>query len=115
MREDIEWTDEMGEISGFGGSYETACRKMVMRAATWLRAHEDADPTFGEIEGVFGISDAFNDDAKQAREEMVKAAKDVSGNAGGPTGAMIHACTQHVVYISEYGWDEYKRQMESKE
>ena len=37
-----EFTPMMGEISGFGGSYEAGCRAMLKAAVEWLDAEKAA-------------------------------------------------------------------------
>ena len=59
-----EYTKDMGEISGFGGGYEEACRKMVLAGLDWFDANPDADPQFHGYEGIYGIITEDNDDAK---------------------------------------------------
>lgn len=105
--ETYEFTDEMGEISGFGGSYERACRDMVIAGVEWLDEHPDAEPEILEMENVIGLVKADNDAAEQLTDVMADAAEDT------PTGAMMHACVRHVIYVGENGWDEYVELMES--
>lgn len=96
-----EYTKEMREISGFGGSYEAACRAMVVAGLEWLDERAEADPKFSTYENIFGIIKSENDDAKALREVMSKAAND------DPTGAMMQATIGHVLWIKKNGWDKY--------
>lgn len=41
-----EYTEGMGEISGFGGDYEQQCRAMVIAGVEWFDEHPDANPRF---------------------------------------------------------------------
>lgn len=100
------FTAEMEEISGFGGSYEVACRTMVLAAAKWLDDHPVRDLRAEELPGVFGIVRAVTKDAKELESAMVGAVE------GGPTGAMVHACTNHAYAIAAKGWDAYALLME---
>jgi hypothetical protein len=61
-----QFTDDMREISGFGGGYEQQCRAMVLAGLDWLDAHPDADPKFHGYSGVYGIATEDNDDAKRS-------------------------------------------------
>lgn len=104
-----KWHPEAREISGFGGSYEEACRAMVERGAEWLEEHEDADPIVEQAEGVYGLTRAENDDADSLMSAMAEAARDVGGD--GPTGAMKQACVNHAGYVERNGWDAYQEAM----
>lgn len=114
-----QWTDDMGEISGFGGSYEQACRAMVLAGADWLDAHSSADPKFVEYKGIFGIVEPRNRDAKHLLRAMHKAANRYARSIGCPderaTGAMTHAAVEHVMYIRANGWERYQRCMCSRD
>lgn len=109
---EFEWTDEMDEISGFGEEgmwdYEQACRDMVIAGAEWIGENE-SDPEFTEIDGVTGIINAENDAAEGLTDAMADA---VEGDS--PTGAMMHTCVAHVLWIAEHGWDEYVERMEDR-
>lgn len=113
---EYEFTDEMGEISGFGDdlpSYEEACRAMVTTGAEWLDENPDADPGFAELQAdgmsFFGVIKEKNGDAAALVEAMTDAAKEAGGES--PTGAMVHAAVSHVMWIDENGWDAYVEKM----
>jgi hypothetical protein len=97
-----EYTDDMGEISGFGGGYEQACRDMLLAGMKWLDDHPEADPQFRGCEGVYGI---LTEDSKDA-EELSKA---VTAVCDGCSGAMHQAVCSHLVWIKSNSWDEYVR------
>lgn len=40
---EFKHTDDMGEISGFGGGYEAACQNMLSAGVKWLNEHQNAD------------------------------------------------------------------------
>ena len=107
-----QYTDDMGELSGFGGGYEEACRKMVVTGLEWLDAHPKADPQFHGYENIYGVIIEENDDAKQ----LSKAVVDATG--GDCTGAM-HQCTiSHILWIHKNGWETYcakRREAHAKE
>ena len=100
-----EYTKDMGEISGFGGGYEEACRKMVLAGLDWFDANPDADPQFHGYEGIYGIITEDNDDAKALTEAVVAPAK------GDCTGAMHQATMGHVMAARRLGWDGYVAEM----
>jgi len=104
-----QYTEDMGEISGFGGGYEQACRDMVLAGLKWLEENPDADPKFQGYKNVFGLILDDNDDAKALTKVMLAACKE------GATGAMHHASVSHVMFISKNGWEEYCKKMRERE
>lgn len=98
--EKYSWRDGMGEISGFGGGYEEACRTMLRAGLRWLDAHQDADPKFSGYVGVFGIVDESNEDAKALSKAVMDAVPDCSG-------AMHHGVVKACLYVRKNGWDAY--------
>lgn len=103
------WTDDMGEISGFGGGYENVCRAMVLAGIQWIDEHPDADPKFHGYNGIYGIITEDNDDAKALTAAVVAAAN------GDCTGAMHQASVGHVMAYKRLGWDEYSKQLRERE
>lgn len=120
MSDKREWTDDMGEISGFGGSYEAGCRAMVLAGIAWFDAHPDADPTFQGFKNVFGLITESNEDAK-ALEQAIMDAEVVMDDGRvtkvreEATGAMYHAAVRHCLAYRRLGWDEYCRQLRARE
>lgn len=102
------WTDDMGEISGFGGGYEALCRAMALAGINWLDEHPNASPSYKGFKGVFGLITEDNDDAK----ELEKAIMGVDG-ATDCAGAMHHAAVNHCLAYKRLGWDEYCNQLRS--
>ena len=100
-----EFTPEMGEISGFGGGYEVACRLMLASGLRWLDAHPNSDPQFHGFKGVYGVIAEDNDDAKALSKAVV------DGAGGDCTGAMHQAVVSHCLWIRKNGWDAYVREM----
>ncbi len=98
----------MHEISGFGGAYEEACRKMVLAGVQWLDEHPEAKIAFSSLDGVFGIVKAQNAESQALLDTMVQAGSE-------PSGAMVHAACDHIFYIKHHGWDAYVIAMSKKE
>ena len=75
-------------------------------AARWLwwDANPKANPVSETLEGVYGLINPGNEDAKALEKVMLGAVPDC-------TGAMHHATTMAVLFIHANGWDEYARQM----
>lgn len=99
-----EFEEGMSEVSGFGGSYERACRKMIKAGMEWFDEHPEADPQFGGYEGIYGIISMDNDDAK-------KLSKAVTASVDDCTGAMHQATIGHILHIQKVGWKTYIEEM----
>jgi len=104
MTEERIWTDDMDEISGFGGGYEAACRAMVIAGLEWFDDHPESAPTFQTYEHVIGVSTPMTDCAKKLETAMSNAGGDV-------TGAMMQVTTNHVLWIHAHSWKEYHDSM----
>lgn len=101
----FEWTEDMRDISGFGGGYERACRQMISQGCAWWSSHPDADPKFHGFKEVMGICLEDNDDAKALSAAI---------NAGidGASGAMHQAAVSHVFQWRRLGsWLAYQTMM----
>lgn len=94
-------TEEMGEISGFGGGYESCCQDMLEAGVKWLAERPDANLEGHSFKGIYGIMVPDSDDAK----ELDKVVIDASG--GEASGAMHHAVMSRLFFISKNGWDVY--------
>ena len=99
-----QYTEDMREISGFGGGYETTCRAMVLAGLDWFDAHSEATPKFHGYKGIYGIIGEDNEDAKSLSNAIVTAAKDC-------TGAMHQAAVSHVLAARDMGWEKYVEKM----
>lgn len=96
-------------ISGFGGSYETACQKMVVSGMEWLDANKEANPTFDQFKNIYGLTANENKDMELMQTHMNEAIDK------GASGAMMQACTNHVLFASKNGWDKYIEEITKKE
>lgn len=116
-----QWSEDMGEISGFGGGYEAACRAMVLAGIQWIDEHPSADPQFRGYEGIYGVINEENDDAKALVAAMMDApvyhdGKKIQEHVKDDcTGAMHHASCGHVMAYKRLGWDEYCRQLRTRD
>lgn len=98
------FTNDMREISGFGGGYEEACRKMVLAGLEWFDQHPEADPKYHGFKGVYGVIDEDSDDAKMLSQAVI-------GAVGDCTGAMHQAAISHIFFIRKNGWNAYAAKM----
>ena len=98
-------TEEMGEISGFGGGYEELCQDMLEAGVKLLVENPDMDPHFKGYEGIYGIIDADNEDGRKLSEVIINASNDEC------TGAMHQAAIMRLLYISKHGWDRYCKEV----
>lgn len=93
VREQFSWSEGMGEISGFGGGYEQACRDMLYAGLAWLKDKPGADLSIEETEDVRAIE-----------KVIVTACPDC-------TGAMHGAVMNALAFIHMKGWAEYAKVM----
>ena len=103
-----QYTDDMSELSGFGGGYEDTLRAMVVSGLEHLDANPHADPQFSGYKNIFGIITEDNADGKELSEAVVKAAN------GDCTGAMHQAAISHILWIRNNGWDQYCAEMRKR-
>ena len=104
---EYEYTEDMDEISGFGGAYEAACRQMVLAGVKWLKEHPEASPQFHGWKGVAGVIAEDNDDANSLSKAIVEVVPDCSG-------AMYGSAVSHALYIHANGWDKYAALMRDR-
>ena len=96
-----QYTDDMGEISGFGGDYEQTCRNMVVAGLEWLDSNPNSDPQFHGYKSIYGVITEDNEDAKKLSDAVVNA------SGGDCTGAMHQATISRILWIRKNGWDKY--------
>lgn len=100
----FEWTEDMRDISGFGGGYERACRQMISQGCAWWSAHADADPKFHGFKEVIGICMEDNADAEALSAAITQGID--------PSGAMHQAAVSHVFQWRRLGsWVAYQEMM----
>lgn len=119
-QEKKEWTDDMGEISGFSRGYEAACRAMVIAGIEWVDSNPQEDPVFSSYKGIYGVINPENDAAKSLHQAMLAPpvffnGKKIQDKVGDDcTGAMIQATTTHVLAYKQLGWEEYCRRLKKE-
>lgn len=96
MRDKYPWEDNMGEVSGFGGAYEDACRTMIYSGLAWLEGNKCPD-----------LEDTGTPDYKALEEA-------VASPEPGCSGAMHSAAMSHCLFISRNGWDKYVQEMKKR-
>ena len=100
-----DYSKVKGEISGFGGGYENDCRKMVIAGLEWCDKHPEAELSYKEFNGIYGITTGESEDMKLCQDVMFEV---VNNDC---TGAMTHAAMTHLVFIRKNGWDKYMEEM----
>ncbi len=110
------WDEAMGQVSGFGGDYEAACRSMVLAGFKWVDEHPFKAPVFVEFVNVYGITEQANPSAVELRAAILDAEFQMSDGAKGKartmaTGAMVHAAIRHSMFYFHHGWDEWHTKM----
>ena len=114
-----KWVESMGEISGFGENYEECCRFTVTKGLEFLddmrkKYPTEPNPKYHSLENVFGIQCESNKVAKELRDFILWKVEDFFGKEFGLSGAMYHACTNHISWIIHHSWDEYVIKMNEK-
>jgi len=95
------------DISGFGGSYEAGCQKMLINGLKFLNEHPNFDwSAYKEYRGVFGLTIAESCEAKDLDDAVCQ---DVE-----PSGAMHSAVISHLAYINRHGYDGWIREAEKQ-
>jgi hypothetical protein len=101
-------TDDMGEISGFGGGYEELCQDMLEAGVKWLNEHPKPDLQGHSFSGIYGIMVADSDDARAMERAVLDAAKEEA------TGAMHHSVMSRLFWIARNGWDAYCAELRTR-
>jgi hypothetical protein len=92
VRTKFAWLEGMGEISGFGGGYESACRTMIYAGLAFLEQHPEIDRSNSHV--------------------LAKKIENVlSDVCPGCSCAMHGAATSAVCFIAKNGWPAYVEAM----
>ncbi len=95
------------DISGFSGSYEAGCQKMLLNGLKFLNEHPNFDWTaYKEYRGVFGLAIAESSEAKELDDAVCQDVK--------PSGAMHSAVISHLAYINKHGYDAWLAEAEKQ-
>jgi len=85
------------DISGFGGSYEEGCQKMLKNGLRFLNGRKIFDWSgYKQLKNVTGLCIAENKDAEALDKAIMEGIEDASG-------AMHHAVVNHLAYIWKHG------------
>jgi hypothetical protein len=107
--ENYRHTEDMGEISGFGGGYEKTCQDMLENGVKWLTKNSERRDLKGHsYEDVYGIMVADSDDAKEMEKAMMADIDDC-------TGAMHQAVMSRLFFIAKNGWEAYCAELREHE
>lgn len=96
-------TPDMGEISGFGGTYEDHCQKMLEAGVRHIEKFKLSGNgvQLSGLQGVYGLCFPENRPAKELEDAIVAA---VNGDL---TGAMHQAVMTRLMYVAKLGWEGY--------
>ena len=110
MNEEVQYkhTDDMGEISGFGGGYEEVCQQMLHNGVKFLSERSGTDVRVLENPSIFGIVKLEGEDAQALEEAVMDGIDDA-------TGAMHHAVMTRLALINKNGWDKYCEELRKPE
>ena len=93
-------------ISGFGGSYEWGCQRMLQLGIDWLKRNPQFDfSVYKSFRGIYGIVTTEDGKAKELDELLLNG--DSKLKANGVTGAMHQAVISHLAYIHEHGYEDW--------
>ena len=94
----IEFSEEMNEISGFGGFYERCCRAAVIAGAKWCVDHPHVFEQKAVEEAIRGATVVADDGRRLPLwEELI--------------GTQIAVVLVHIRHIAEHGWNDYVKKM----
>lgn len=108
----LEFTEDMNEVSGFGGFYERCCRAGVCAGAAWFAGHPNARPVFNGLPDMIGLLVPANDDARSLQSAIDTALVTRDDGTKVPLGEELTALQfytviNHTTYIAERGWNSY--------
>jgi len=113
-----EFTDDMNEVSGYGGDYERACRAAIAVGATWVSLHPAAEPEVDGNNGISGYVRGANEDGAKMLDciddqpfRMDDGREVKLGDVLTP--AMYYVALYHIGFITEFGWNAYAEKMRS--
>lgn len=113
---EFEFTEQMNEISGYGGMYERACRIGVRTGAQWFASHLHAHPEFGQSSDTASFIQPLNEEGYGllAAIEEADFVRDDGVHvplAEQMTREMMSMVLFHTLYIAKKGWNNYMKKM----
>lgn len=99
-------------ISGFGGSYEWGCQRMLWLGLEWLKQHPEFsfDKAYRQFENVGGLAIAENAQAKELDTAIVD---DPRLKKFGVTGAMHQFVINHLAFIHHKGYEKWCEELQA--
>jgi len=95
------------DISGFGGSYEAACQKMLLQGLKFLNEHPNFDfRVYKSSPQVFGLCIGEGETAEALDKAVYEGVE--------PSGAMHHAVISHLAYIHKHGYEGWLSEAEKQ-
>lgn len=95
------------DISGFGGSYEAGCQKMLLNGLKFLNEHPNFDfRVYKSNPQVFGLCIGEGESAEALDKAVCEGVE--------PSGAMHHAVISHLAYIHKHGYDSWIAEAEKQ-
>ena len=106
------FSEDMNEVSGFGGFYERCCRVGVCAGADWYANHPNARPAFDGLPDFIALLVPANDEARLLQAAIDTAMVTRDDGTKVPLGEELTALqfytiVQHANYIAEHGWNKY--------
>jgi len=93
------------DMSGFGGSYEAGCQKMLLNGLKFLNEHPNFDfRVYKSSPQVFGLCIGEGETAEALDKAVCEGVE--------PSGAMHHAVISHLAYIQQHGYDNWLAEAE---
>ena len=100
MTIEYKHTEDMGEISGFGGDYEATCQQMLHNGVAFLAERAGTNIKVLENPNVYGIVKLEGQDADALEDAVMHGIDDC-------TEAMHHNIMVRLAFINKNGWNKY--------
>lgn len=99
-------------ISGFGGTYEWGCQRMLQLGLAWLKEHPQFDfaGAYVTFKNVYGVASPQNGSAEELDKAMMD---DPMLKEYGVTGAMHQATLGHLGYIHHHGHEKWLEELKA--
>lgn len=97
-------------ISGFGGSYEWGCQRMLQLGIAWLKEHPNFsfNHAYKQYKNITGVAIAVGDDAEALDKAIMD---DPKLKEFGVTGAMHQFVVNHLAYIHRHSYEKWLAEM----